>query len=89
MLTCPGPSGLLSLSSEADSTSVRARENAVFVWMEIYKYERSEGVALLKQEEDKVSDAATRARLRWAISKALTWCNPPDVEACKTAANPM
>jgi len=33
-------------------------------------------VALLKQEEDKVSDAATRARLQWAISKALTWCNP-------------
>ena len=24
-----------------------------------------------------------------ALPLTLTWCNPPDVEACKTAANPM
>jgi hypothetical protein len=71
---------------EADSTSARARENAVFVWMEIHKYEAPNGVALLKQEADKTSDDAVKRRLQSALSKAVSWCNPPDETACKAAA---
>ena len=72
---------------KANTTSERARENAVSVWMELYKYDESpEGVALLKREADETNDAAVKQRLTWAVSKALTWCNPPDKEKCKTAA---
>jgi hypothetical protein len=72
---------------KADTTSEKARENAVSVWMELHKYDESpEGVALLKREADETDDAAIKQRLTWAVSKALTWCNPPDKEKCKTAA---
>jgi hypothetical protein len=72
---------------KAERTSERARENAVSVWMELYKYDESpEGVALLKREADETNDAAVKQHLTWAVSKALTLCNPPDEEKCKTAA---
>jgi hypothetical protein len=70
---------------KAGSASTTARENAVSVWMEIYKYESPKGVARLKQEADKTNDAA-KQNLKWALSKALTWCNPPDEAQCKAAA---
>ena len=95
----PGRAGALGLIGKealpavlrvikTDSSSVPARENAVFVWMDIHKYERAKGVALLKQEEVKTNDVAIKERLRWAVSKALVWCNPPDEPACRAAANP-
>jgi hypothetical protein len=73
---------------EADSTSAIARENALSVWMEIYREsdEQPKGVSLLKQEETKVSDSATKQKLRWAVQKALTYCNPPEKAACRQAA---
>jgi hypothetical protein len=73
---------------EAETTTLKARENAVFVWMEIHRNidEHPRGVALLKQEETKVKDDATKSRLRWAVSKAITWCNPPQESACRKAA---
>jgi hypothetical protein len=71
---------------EADSTSTKARENAVFVWMEIYKYERPKGVALLKQELDKTREAAVKQQLQWALVKARDWCNPSDEDSCRRAA---
>jgi len=77
---------------EADSTSVTARENAVSVWMEIYRYgdEHPKGVALLKQEEMNAKNDATMQRLAWAVHKALKWCNPPEEVACTAAAsNPV
>jgi hypothetical protein len=70
---------------EADSTSAIARENALSVWMEAYKYERPKGVALLKEEETKVSDSAIKQKLRWAVQKALTYCSPPEKSACEEA----
>jgi hypothetical protein len=71
---------------EADSTSTKARQNAVFVWMEIYKYERPKGVALLRQELDKTHEVSVKAQLQWALAKALDWCNPSDEDSCRTAA---
>jgi hypothetical protein len=74
---------------EADSTSGTARENAVEVWMEAYKYERPKGVALLKQEEMKTTDTAIKQKLTWAIQRALTYCGPPEEDegtACRKAA---
>lgn len=71
---------------EADSTSATARENAVSVWMEAYKYERPKGVALLKQEETKTSNDPMKQKLRWAAQKALAYCGEPDEAACRQAA---
>jgi hypothetical protein len=74
---------------EADSTSATARENAVSVWMEAYKYERSEGVALLKQQETIANDGALKQKLKWAVERALTYCGSPqekDAAACRQAA---
>jgi hypothetical protein len=73
---------------ESDSTSVIAREKAVSVWMGIYRQsdEQPKAVGLLKQEETKVSDGAIKQRLRWAVQKALTYCNPPEEAACQQAA---
>jgi hypothetical protein len=71
---------------EADGTSAVARENAIFVWMEIHKYEQPKGVALLKQEEARPSDDAIKRRLRMAVQKAVTYCNPPDAVGCRQAA---
>jgi hypothetical protein len=73
---------------EMDSTSATARENAVFVWMETFRYsdEHPKGVALLKQEEKKADNDAVKSRLSWAVQKALVWCNPPEEVARKAAA---
>ncbi len=73
---------------EADATTPRARQNAVVVWMEVYRYtdEHPRGVALLKHEEIAAKDDATKQRLRWAVSQAITWCNPSEESACKQAA---
>jgi hypothetical protein len=49
----------------SDSVSATARENAIAVWMEIYKYERPKGIALLKQEENKPNTEAVKQNLRW------------------------
>jgi hypothetical protein len=73
---------------EDTATSDKARQNAVFVWMEIYRQsdEHPKGVALLTQEQMKIKDDATKERLRWAVSTAVTWCNPPEEMACRQAA---
>lgn len=73
---------------EASTSSDTLRENAVFVWMEIYRQsdEHVKAVAMLKQEEIKAKDDATKERLRWAVSQAISWCNPPEESACKQAA---
>jgi hypothetical protein len=73
---------------ESDSTSAIARENAVSVWMDIYTGgdEQPKGISLLKQEQNKVSDGAIKQRLRRAVQKALTYCNPPEKAACQQAA---
>jgi len=73
---------------EAPSTSTKALQNAVFVWMEVYRQsdEHPKGVALLRQEEINTKDDAIKERLRWAVSRAVTWCNPPEEAACRRAA---
>ena len=56
--------------------------------MEVFRYgdEHPQGLALLKQEEMNTKDEAAKQRLRWAVQKALTWCNIPEEAACKEAA---
>jgi len=75
------------LAIKADSTSTTARDNAVFVWMEIYKYERAKGVALLRHEQTKANSDAIKQRLGEAVQKALTYCyNVAEEAACRRAA---
>ena len=74
------------LAIEGDSPSSAARDNAVAVWMEIYKYERPKGVAALKQEEIKVDNEGIKTRLASAIQKALSYCGRQDEAACQQAA---
>jgi hypothetical protein len=73
---------------EAESTSATARENAVAVWMEIYKQhdEHPKAISLLKQAQTNASDDAAKQKLRWALQKALIWCNPPEEAACRQAS---
>ena len=73
---------------ETDATSAIARENALSVWMEIYREsdEQPKGVGLLKLEETRTKDGEVKQRLSWAVQKALTRCNPPEKSACEQAA---
>lgn len=73
---------------KANSTSALARNNAIAVWMEIYRYsdEHPTGVALLRQEETITKDDVTKQRLSWAVQEALKRCNPAEEAACKAAA---
>jgi hypothetical protein len=60
------------------SSSTTARENAVTVWMELYRNESPRGVALLKQEAIGSSDPTVRQNLRRALSNAQSLCRPND-----------
>jgi hypothetical protein len=73
---------------KADSSSLTAQENAIVAWMEIYRRsdEHPKAVALLKQAQKRATDTSTRQKLDWAIKKALTWCNPPEMLTCRQAA---
>ncbi len=71
---------------KGESSSRTARENAVFVWMEIHKHESPKGVALLKREFDEANTTAGRLNLEQAMSRAVALCNPPDEAECKVAA---
>lgn len=72
----------------ADSTSATARERALHLWMEVYRQndEQPNGVARLKREEMKANDNSIKQKLRWAVQKALSFCNPPEQTACQEAA---
>jgi hypothetical protein len=55
--------------------------------MEIHKYERPEGVALLKQEVIKADAEAVKQRLSSAILRALQlWCSGSERAAWQSAA---
>jgi hypothetical protein len=69
------------------SASVTARNHAVGVWMEMHKYERPKGVALLKEEANKADTEAVRQKYKVAALWALKYCiNDPEYPACETAA---
>jgi hypothetical protein len=68
------------------SSSAKVRENAVAVWMDIYKYEPAKGVALLQQAAVGVDDPIVKENLKFALSKATMWCNPKDKKRCEAAA---
>ncbi len=68
------------------STSVKAQENAVSVWMELFKYETPHGISILRQEADKSNAPNIKERLMWAILRAQNMCNPEDQLQCKEAA---
>jgi hypothetical protein len=72
---------------KAVSVSREMRENAVSVWMQIYKNQSPVGVMLLKQEADGTKDPFTRQRVGWAAFKALNWCAPGDQAQCQAALN--
>lgn len=73
------------------ASSETAGENAVHVWMEIYRYtSAAKGVALLKREADRASDPAAKQQLLSSVEQALKtpWCRYPaaEQEKCKVAA---
>jgi len=71
----------------SDSVSATARENAIAVWMEIYKYERPKGIALLRQEENKPNTEAVKQRFKMSVRTAPKYCfGVPERPACETAA---
>jgi hypothetical protein len=72
---------------ESSSSSTTTRENAVFVWMDIHKHKPSTAIRLLKQEAIGAADPAVKENLKWALSKAPTWCNPKDEARCRVAAS--
>jgi len=80
---------------ENGAASTKARENAVEIWMFLYRDDRAggppAGVASLRREAEARENSAARERLLWAISKALETpsCKFPISEAakCKAAAN--
>jgi hypothetical protein len=71
---------------ESPTTSTRARENAVSVWMVIYKHNPSKGVTRLRQESTALPDSAAKENLKWALSEAQSLCDPSEKARCKTAA---
>lgn len=72
----------------AESSSLTARENAVAVWMEIYRQrdEHPKAISLLRRAETNARAITAKQKLRWAVQKALIWCNPPEETACRQAA---
>lgn len=70
---------------KSSSGSQLARENAVFVWMEVQRDSSPRAVAALLQEAAHAPDPVSRQNLKWAASRALVWCNPPDEAQCKAA----
>jgi hypothetical protein len=71
---------------KAGTTSRTGRENALFVWMEIYKSESPRAISLLRNEFNKSEEAVSKRNLQWALSHAPNWCNPSDKEQCDLAA---
>jgi hypothetical protein len=70
----------------AEATTPLAREHAIAVWMEIYKYDKKGGVGHLKQEHDKTTDSAGKERMKAALLRAVRWCGEDEGVACKQAA---
>jgi hypothetical protein len=71
-----------------DTSSETTRQNALSVWMEIYRQdnEHPKGIAELKQEETKATDDAVKQRLKLAVRKAVKLCNPGELIKCRQAA---
>ena len=80
------PEVLRAIQGETSSDTLR--QNALAVWMEIYREdsEHSKGVAELKEEETKATDDAIKRRLKWAIQKAVKLCGPGELIKCRQAA---
>jgi hypothetical protein len=79
------PAVLEAIRSSSSSTT--ARENAVYVWMDIHRRKPSTGIRLLRQEAIATADPAVKENLKWALSRAPTWClNPKDKVRCRAAA---
>ncbi len=69
------------------SISAKGRENAVAVWMEIYKYEPVKGVRSLQQEAIGAADPVAKDNLMWALTNAPTLCGAKEKKDCKAAAS--
>ncbi len=74
------------LDAIKSSTSAKGRENAVAVWMEIYKYEPVKGVTLLQQEAIGAADPVAKDNLMRALTNAPTLCGAKEKKDCKAAA---
>jgi len=76
---------LLAVMKSGTSSTI-ARENAVFVWMELHKYEPVLGISQLAREENETNDPSIKSRLGWATRQSVQWCNPADQAECRRAA---
>jgi hypothetical protein len=70
---------------ESHSSAQLARENAVWVWMEVQRDNSPHAVAALVREAETATNPILKQNLTWAASRALGWCTPPDKDRCKDA----
>lgn len=71
---------------KSSETSTIARRNAVSVWMVIYKYEPSKGIAKLQRESVAAADSTVNDNWTWALAEATRLCNPSQKARCNAAA---
>lgn|SRR5262249_43400623 len=72
---------------KSGSLSREGMQVAVSVWMTIYKDQSPLGVALLKQEADKITQPIMRQRVGYAAYLAARdWCTPSEKSQCMIAA---
>jgi len=77
------PAILAVISSQ--STSDLSQRNAVDALMQFYQYHASEGIAVLRRQQDAASDPESKNRLMHAALIAIDkWCT--DKVACRQAA---
>jgi hypothetical protein len=71
---------------KSPTSSSTARENAVLVWMFIYRDKPSKGVALLRQETVGAVDPAVKENLRFALGNAVAMCGSKEKARCTAAS---
>lgn len=83
-----GPPAAPSLleAIEGRGTSAQARENAVEVWMSIYRDDPLTGIRLLRSRLDASNESSAKSNLQWALLRAQRWCAPANKLKCKLAA---
>ena len=68
------------------SSSSKARESAVSVWMFVYRDRAPSGVALLRRQARGTVDPIAKQNLISALGMAPKWCGFKDKARCTAAA---
>jgi hypothetical protein len=77
---------VLIVEIKSGSTSATARDNAVWVWMDVYRYKALQGLALLRRDAGEMDDPAVQQNVKWALSRAARFCSPAEKARCSAVA---